>query len=227
MRINKGISNVEFDRRLSAKNGIFHSLANETRPATEPEYKMTFLERVMLYPKAIGWSILLSLTIVLEGEDTALINKVCVSPEIRKSYAQPTADSGIYETARAWQSALTNGAVVGLILGLLFAGQLTERSGYEKTMMRALASMSLYIFLSFSPFNIQMLMASQYLCGLSWGVLQSTTYTTTVIPVALRAYLTSRVNLCWLLGQFISVTVICALVNNTSQRSYRISLGLQ
>jgi SP family general alpha glucoside:H+ symporter-like MFS transporter len=47
------------------------------------------------------------------------------------------------------------------------------------------------------------------------------------MPVALRAYLTSSVNLCWLFGQLIGVAVIRGLVNNTSQWSYRIPFGLQ
>jgi MFS transporter, SP family, general alpha glucoside:H+ symporter len=228
-RVNNCLSNVEFNRRLSSSNGIFQSLANDTRAATEAEHKMTFLEAAKLYPKAMGWSILLSLTIVMEGYDTALINSFYAFPEFRKSYGQPTANGGMHEIPTAWQSALTNGAVVGSILGLLFAGQLTERVGYKKTMVIALTSMSLFIFLSFFAFNIQMLMASQCLCGLSWGVFQtlSTTYAAEVMPVALRAYLTSSVNLCWLIGQLVSVGVIRGLVNNTSEWSYRIPFGLQ
>lgn len=210
-------------------DGNINSMANDTRAATEAEYKMTFTEGVKLYPKAIAWSILLSLTIVMEGYDTALINSFYAFPQFRKSYGKPTPNSGRYEIATSWQSALTNGAIVGSILGLLFAGQLTERLGYKKTMVIALISMSLFIFLSFFAFNIEMLMASQCLCGLSWGVFQtlSTTYAAEVMPVALRAYLTSSVNLCWLFGQLISVGVIRGLVSNTSEWSYRIPFGLQ
>lgn len=47
------------------------------------------------------------------------------------------------------------------------------------------------------------------------------------MPVALRAYLTSSVNLCWLIGQLCGVAVIRGLVNNTSQWSYRIPFALQ
>lgn len=228
-RINNCFSNSEFNRRLSMFDGNINSMANDTRAATEAEHKMTLTEGVRLYPKAIAWSILLSLTIVMEGYDTALVNSFYAFPQFRKSYGKPTPNGGRYEVAASWQSALTNGAIVGSILGLLFAGQLTERLGYKKTMIIALTSMSVFIFLSFFAFNIEMLMASQCLCGLSWGVFQtlSTTYAAEVMPVALRAYLTSSVNLCWLFGQLISVGVIRGLVNNTSEWSYRIPFGLQ
>jgi MFS transporter, SP family, general alpha glucoside:H+ symporter len=228
-RVNDLISNDDFNSQLFTKNGNINNMANYTRAATEAEHKMTFLEGVKLYPKAMAWSILLSLTIVMEGYDTTLINSFYAFPEFRKSYGHPIPDGAGYEIATSWQSALTNGAVAGSICGLLFAGQLTERFGYKKTMVLALASMSLFIFLSFFAFNIKMLMASQCLCGLSWGVFQtlSTTYAAEVMPVALRAYLTSSVNLCWLIGQLISVGVIRGLVNNTSEWSYRIPFGLQ
>jgi MFS transporter, SP family, general alpha glucoside:H+ symporter len=228
-RVNNGLSNEEFNRRLSVNAVNLNSMAHNTRAATEAEHKMTFIQGVKLYPKAMAWSILLSLTIVMEGYDTALINSFYAFPEFRKSYGHPTPNGGRYEISTVWQSALTNGAVVGSITGLLFAGQLTERFGYKKTMMLALGSISLFIFFSFFAFNIQMLLASQCLCGLSWGVFQtlSTTYAAEVMPVALRAYLTSSVNLCWLVGQLMSVGVIRGLVSNQSQWSYRIPFGLQ
>lgn len=65
--------------------------------------------------------------------------------------------------------------------------------------------------------------------GFPWGVFQtlSTTYAAEVMPVQLRAYLLSNVNMCWLIGQILAVGIIRALVHNTSQWSYRIPFGLQ
>jgi MFS transporter, SP family, general alpha glucoside:H+ symporter len=61
------------------------------------------------------------------------------------------------------------------------------------------------------------------------GIFQtlSTTYAAEVMPVALRAYLTSSVNMCWLIGQITGVGVIRGLVHNNSEWSYRIPFGLQ
>jgi MFS transporter, SP family, general alpha glucoside:H+ symporter len=54
----------------------------------------------------------------------------------------------------------------------------------------------------------------------------STTYAAQVMNVALRAYLISSVNLCWLIGQLVSVGVVRGLVNNNSQWSYRTPVRL-
>lgn len=61
------------------------------------------------------------------------------------------------------------------------------------------------------------------------GVFQtlSTTYAAEVMPVTLRAYLTSNVNMCWLIGQLCGVGVIRGLIHNESKWSYRIPFGLQ
>ena len=203
-------------------------LAGGAKAATRSEHKMTLMESLRLYPKAIGWSTLLSMTIVMEGYDTNLITAFFAFPEFRRSYGHRQPD-GRYEISTPWQTALTSGAVVGEILGLFINGLLTERYGYKKTLIGALVWLCFFVFLAFFAFNVQMLLASQVLCGLSWGIFQtlSTTYAAEVMPVALRAYLTSTVNICWLLGQIVSVGVIRAVVHTKSHWSYRIPFGLQ
>ena len=47
------------------------------RNATEKEHNMSLLQGIKLYPKAIGWSILISTCIAMEGYDVCLINNVC------------------------------------------------------------------------------------------------------------------------------------------------------
>jgi len=192
------------------------------------ERRLSIRNGLPLYAKAIGWSILLSLTIVMEGYDLTIINSFYAFPEFKKRYGVLEAN-GDYQITTAWQSALTNGAVVGEILGLLFNGHLTERFGYRKTLMGALVALCLFIFLAFFAINIGLLMASEVLCGLSWGVFQtlSTTYAAEIMPVALRAYLTSNVNLCWLIGQIVGTGVLRGLISLQSEWSYRIPFALQ
>ncbi|KIX02379.1 uncharacterized protein Z518_08320 [Rhinocladiella mackenziei CBS 650.93] len=55
----------------------------------------------------------------------------------------------------------------------------------------------------------------------------STTYAAEVMPVALRAYLTSNVNMCWLIDQLCGVGVIRGLVHDSSEWSYHIPFSLQ
>ncbi|EXJ90558.1 hypothetical protein A1O1_03661 [Capronia coronata CBS 617.96] len=233
-RINITRSNDDLFHGLSAAIPGLRRLSVEARAATKAEHAMTFVKACKLYPKAMAWSALLSMTIVMEGYDTTLINSFYAFPIFRRSYGvplKPEAPPGQkdFQISPAWQTGLTNAAVAGEILGLMLNGFLTDRFGYHKTMVGTLLWMSLFVFLAFFAVNIKMLAAAQVLCGLPWGVFQtlSTTYAAEVMPMALRAYLTSNVNMCWLIGQLCGVGVIRGLIHNNSEWSYRIPFGLQ
>ncbi|RMZ80418.1 hypothetical protein DV737_g3041, partial [Chaetothyriales sp. CBS 132003] len=237
-------SSSEATRFTRSNDNLFHGLnaaipnlrrlSSDARAATKKEHKMTFLSALKLYPKATAWSILLSMTIVMEGFDLTLISSFFAFPVFRRAYGTPTNANAAgekldYQISPSWQAGLTNGAVSGEIIGLLFNGVLTDHLGYHKTMIITLIWMCLFVFLAFFAVNIHMLLASQVLCGLPWGIFQtlSTTYAAEVMPVVLRSYLTSNVNMAWLIGQVTGVGVIRALVHNNSEWSYRIPFGLQ
>lgn len=55
----------------------------------------------------------------------------------------------------------------------------------------------------------------------------STAYAAEVLPVNLRPYLTSNINMCWLLGQLCGVGVVYAFLDSQSEWAYRIPFGLQ
>ena len=58
-----------------------------------------------------------------------------------------------------------------------------------------------------------------------WGTFQtmSVSYAADVMPVHLRQYLTTYVNLCWVIGQIIASGVLRGLVGNDTQWAYRVS----
>jgi SP family general alpha glucoside:H+ symporter-like MFS transporter len=74
-----------------------------------------------------------------------------------------------------------------------------------------------------------MLLVGEILCGIPWGVFQTitTAYAAEVTPVALRPYLTTYVNLCWVFGQFIGSGVLRGLLSFTDQWGYRIPFAIQ
>ena len=233
-QINITHSNDDLYRGLQEAIPNLRRLSVEARAATKAEHKMTFVSGCKLYPRAICWSLLLSCTIIMEGYDLTLINSFFAFPVFRRNYGKPlhpNAPPGQrdYQISPAWQSGLTNAAVAAEIIGLLFNGWLTDRFGYHRTMIYALIWISLFFFIPFFAVNIQMLLVGQILCGLPWGIFQtlSTTYAAEVMPVVLRSYLTSNVNMCWLIGQLIGVGVVRGVVHNSSKWSYRIPFGLQ
>lgn len=196
--------------------------------ATEAEHSMTLLQGLKTYPKAVGWSILLSTAIVMEGFDLVLINSLFALPAFQKRFGSQTAD-GSYQVSAAWQTGLSNGALVGEILGLFFAGIIAERYGFKKTMIGALIMVTCFIFIVFFAQNVTMLLVGEILCGLPWGVFQTltTTYAAEVCPVSLRAYLTTYVNLCWVFGQFLSSGVLKGVSGRTDALAYKLPFALQ
>lgn len=209
-------------------HGNFPSLNNDANLASQKEHRMTLLQALRLYPKAITWSALLSLAIVMEGYDTALINSFYAFGPFQKRYGVPSTN-GTYQLTTTWQNALNNGSVVGSIIGLFLNGFLSERFGYRPTMIGALITLAAFIFFSFFAFTVGVLLAGQVLCGLSWGIFQTltVTYAAEVMPLALRASLTANVNLCWLIGQITALGILRGMININSEWSYRIPFGLQ
>ena len=53
--------------KLSSTKAEFAALGIDAKAATDREHAMTLREALRKYPKAIGWSVLLSLAVVMEG----------------------------------------------------------------------------------------------------------------------------------------------------------------
>lgn len=84
---------------------------------------------------------------------------------------------------------------------------MTERFGHRIVIMVGLVVMSGLIFITaFAP-SIQVLCVGQVLVGIPWGIfsIMGSAYASEVCPLALRGYLLSFVNICWVLVCFIFV----------------------
>ena len=166
---------------------------------------------------------LLSMAIIMEGYDVVLLSSFYALPQFNKKYGVLSAD-GTYTVPASWRSALSNGALCGEIIGLFVNGIVSERYGYKKTMIMSLAMMIAFIFIPFFAPNVQTLLVGEILCGIPWGVFQTltTAYASEVCPVALRAYLCTYVNLCWVFGQLIASGVLRSVLNRTDEWAYRL-----
>ncbi|WWD16321.1 hypothetical protein CI109_100747 [Kwoniella shandongensis] len=206
----------------------YNAVVESARAAVDAEHNMTLKEALKRYPQAVGWSVLLSAAIIMEGFDVVLINNFYALPQFAEKYGEPLGD-GKYTITAAWQAGLSNGAQVGEIIGLMLNGWASERFGYRKTMIAALTMMICAIFIPFFAQNIQTLLAGEILQGIPWGVFQTltTAYAAEISPVALRPYLTAYVNICWVIGQLIASGVLRAVLGWDSQWAYRVPFALQ
>lgn len=198
--------------------------------ATDAEHEMTLRESLMLYPQAAAWSVALSSCLIMEGYDKSLLGSLLAFPAFKQRFGHIGA-KGDYQITAAWQSGLSNGGQVGSILGLLLTGVLAEKFGYRKVIIGSLVLIIAFIFLLFFAVNLAMLEVGYILIGIPWGIFQTitTTYAAEVCPVVLRPYLTTYVNLCWVLGQLLAAGVLRAYVGSAAsdQWAWRIPYALQ
>lgn len=79
---------------------------------------MSLMQGIRLWPKAIGWAMLIAATCCMEGYDIALIGNYYAFPPFNRKYGE-LQPNGTYQVPARWQAGIANGAQVGQIFGLL------------------------------------------------------------------------------------------------------------
>ncbi len=140
-------------------------LAAEAKHGAQAEHQMSLWQAVQTYPKAIGWSVLLSSTLIMEGYDLALLGNLYASQPFNRKFGTLNPATGKYAVSAAWQSGLSNGARAGEIIGLIIAGWTADRYGYKKTTVGFLVAMIAFVFVLFFAPNVKVLVVGEVLCG--------------------------------------------------------------
>ncbi|CAH2350526.1 maltose permease Mal31p [[Candida] railenensis] len=213
-------------RDLIAK---FVDMSDQSKATEQKEKAMGLMEGLRTFPLAAFWSFVLSSTIIMEGYDTNLLNSFYSFPAFQKKYGKDYGGDTGYQIPAKWQTALSMAVNVGEIIGLFLAGIIADRIGYRYTIIGSLILAIGFIFIIFFSINIQMLLAGEILMGVPWGAFQTLciTYASDVCPLALRLYLTTWANCCWVIGQLISSGVLRAYVDSNAVHAYRIPFALQ
>lgn len=209
----------------------FLDMSNNAKDNENKEKQMSLLEGLRTFPKAAMWSIILSSAIIMEGYDTSLIGSFYAFPSFKEKYGTYYSDIGEYQIPAKWQTALSMTTNVGEILGLFAAGIIADRIGFRKTLIGALLLVIGLIFIVFFSVDIGMLVAGELLMGIPWGAFQTLTvsYASEVCPMVLRIYLTTYVNICWVIGQLISSCVMKGLDSSSikDEFKYKIPFAIQ
>ncbi|KAK7449921.1 hypothetical protein CaCOL14_010142 [Colletotrichum acutatum] len=218
----------EATRRMSIADADAAGLAREAAKATEAELSMGLMASIKLYPRAVMWSLFFSTAVIMEGFDKTLIGNLYAYDVFQRKFGEIQPD-GSYQLTAAWQAGLSNGALVGEITGLFLNGIIAERFGYRKTMIGGLVGVTAFIFIIFFSETLVQLLIGEMLIGIPWGIFQTltVTYASEVCPTHLRAYLTTYVNLCWVIGQLIASGVLRGVITRTDEWGYKIPFALQ
>lgn len=74
--------------------------------AADDEKSMGLLQAIKLYPKAVGWSVVLSSALIMEGYDLALLGSLYGSPMFNQKFGVLNETTGKWAVQPSWQSAL-------------------------------------------------------------------------------------------------------------------------
>lgn len=101
--------------------------------------------------------------------------------------------------------------------------------GYKKTMIASMIAMIGAVFIPFFSTSLEMFLIGGIIQGLPWGVFQTLaiSYAADLCPTHLRGYMTSWINMCWVIGGLLSTGILTGLMKNTTQWGYRIPFALQ
>lgn len=220
---------AEADPNVDDYISKFLEMSEDARADDQKEKQMTLKEGIKTFPKAIAWSVILSTALIMEGYDTCLLASFYAFDGFKRQFGDYYPELGEYQIPAKWQTGLSNSYYCGQLIGLWLASVFADRIGYRKTLMPALAMCVGLIFIQFFAPTREVLLVSYVLLGINWGSYQTitVTYASEIAPASLRVYLTTYVNLCWVLGQLISAGVIKGISTLTDKYSYRIAYGIQ
>lgn len=103
-------------RKMSQANASIVDEISYAREATEKEHQLTIRDAFKLYPKAIGFSLIFSTAVIMEGYDLSLMGSFFGFTEFKNFYGtqdDPT-DGGRLISA-PWQTGITNGVQACLL----------------------------------------------------------------------------------------------------------------
>ncbi|KAL4787183.1 general substrate transporter [Aspergillus varians] len=192
------------------------------------ETELTVRDAFRYYRPAVIWSALISLATVMESYDMQIVHAFYAFPQFQEKYGVRL-ESGHYSIPAKWQLGLNLVALVGLMFGTLVNGWASEAFGARRVIMASLVALSGFITITFLAPSIEVLLVGELLCSIPWGFFAAATpsYAAEICPLVLRGYLTTFVNLCWVMGRLIATGVLTGTLDISSQWSYRLPFALQ
>ncbi|KAG6007608.1 hypothetical protein E4U54_008804 [Claviceps lovelessii] len=200
----------------------------QTRDITEMEHELGFWDAVRMYPQATFWAMFFCVAVVMAGFDAQIITSFYALPAFQRKYGHHLGDDK-YEIAAPWQTGLGMGNPIGQILGALASSYPLHLLGRRTTLAICCCWSVAFVFIQFFATSIGMLCAGEILGGLAYGfyVVIAPTYASEVCPLILRGFLTTSVNLAFVIGQFVAQGCAAGVETRLDEWAFRIPFAIQ
>ena len=241
------LDDVESNKRFVELTAIEGAIAAEVA-----EQSMTFREAWRDYRTAVLWSLGISLCIIMEGYDTAL--PVSPAPATELTPGQLCRPARVPQKVWSLRQRDRRLPAVPIVasrsrpdprnrldpshrrVGLGAAALRVQESHPDRTLRdvllhlhRLLRPRHRHARDRTAPVCLGLVRRHFDLTPDRRGAFQATcvSYASEIAPVALRGYLTTYVNLCWIIGQFIAAGVLKAMSPRTDEWAFRIPFAIQ
>ncbi|KAK8026018.1 maltose permease [Apiospora arundinis] len=195
--------------------------------AIQQEHNLEFWQAVKLYPAAVGWSMFVSIGVIMLAFDPQLLGNLYATPQFAADFGYEY--NGEYIISAPWQTGLSMGNPIGQVIGALISAYPMELFGRKRTFGVCVVLTGGLVFLQFFARSLSVLLAGELLGGLVLGcyVVIAPAYASEVCPLALRGVLTSYTNLCFVMGQLLANGVTAGTSKLDNHWAYSIPFALQ
>lgn len=143
--------------------GVWEATVQDAQAASNHAHSLSVRQGLKAYPSAVLWSLIISMSIIMEGYDTILIGSLYAYPTYAKQFGN--LKDGTYQIDAKWQSAMGSGPQAGAIIGAFANGYIIQRYGYRRSFLIGLILMIGFIFVSFFGMSVELQAVGQILCG--------------------------------------------------------------
>ena len=151
--------------RVIGKVGYWEASLEDAQSANAHEHSLGVTDALKAYPMAVVWSLVISMSIIMEGYDTILISSLYAYPNYARRFGVIDPSTNKYQIPAMWQSAMGSGPQAGAVIGAILNGYIIQRFGYRPAFTFGVVLMSGFIFVSFFGMSVQLQAAGQILCG--------------------------------------------------------------
>lgn len=100
------------------EDALGHGAIFEAKQASDEEHTQTLWEAIRTNRKAVGWSVLISMSIVMEGYDINLMSNFFGYPAFQKKFGNWYGEDVGWQISVPWQTGLSMGSTVGTVFGM-------------------------------------------------------------------------------------------------------------
>ncbi|KAM0438623.1 hypothetical protein ACHAPT_001375 [Fusarium lateritium] len=194
----------------------------------QSDVHLTLRDAFRYYKRAIIWSLIISNATIMESYDLILLKSFYGYPAFQRAYGEQL-PNGSWSIPSRWQVGLSMSTNVGLILGGMMNGWISDKYSPRKVMSVCHVLVIGFVFITFFANSLAVLLVGMLLLSIPCGffVTSASSYVAEVSPTVLKPYLTTYINLCWVIGHLIAAGVLAGMIDIHDEWSYRIPFAVQ